>query len=281
MGGTRAHFTELNRRHADLPADLPALTFSSTPQMHAVEPRQIVESIDVQRLTAIEAVRIADGRPVHIGPVTLRPRFNAVAASSAARPTGSAEGYAALDEHATDPRQASAGLAAWTVASAAAFAVPGVNQRLLVRGVGSAWAPPGRVRLPRPGRPCSSVLRLSGAEAVDAVGAPEGVHVLAGVTGDRLIALVANLRDDPDPGRAPPRRGRAVGPRPAARVTGAWHGPRPPRPRDGSAARSTRRRPSASGVRSAVIILPADPAPRTATGAASRGLSRRRTPSSS
>ena len=107
VGGTRAHFTELNRNHDRLPADLPALTFSSTPQMHAHERAQLVESIAMQRLTAQDAVRIATGRPVHIGPVTLRPRFNAVATTAPpAEPADLAHGYgpAHLDDRPTRGR---------------------------------------------------------------------------------------------------------------------------------------------------------------------------------
>ena len=77
--------------------------------------------------------RSADGRdgrrtPVHIGPVTLRPRFNdvATAPSRCRRATTSAEGYGAEFTGAVDPRQSAPELAAWTVASAAALAVPGV-----------------------------------------------------------------------------------------------------------------------------------------------------------
>ena len=128
VGGTRAHFTELNRNHGRLPADLPALSYSSTPQMHARERAQLVQSIAMQRLTARDAVRIAAGRPVHVGPVTLRPRFNAVATTPPpVEPDDLAHGSgpAHLDG-ATDPRQSSPALAAWLVASAAASAISGV-----------------------------------------------------------------------------------------------------------------------------------------------------------
>jgi D-apionolactonase len=128
VGGTRAHFTELNRIRDQLPADLPALTFSSTPQMHARERAGLVESILIQRLIAQGAVRIAAGRPVHVGPITLRPRFNAVATTLApAEPPHLAGGYGAAHlDSATDSRQGSTALSAWTIASAAAFAIPGV-----------------------------------------------------------------------------------------------------------------------------------------------------------
>lgn len=125
VGGARSHFTELNRRHGDLPRDLPALTFAITPQMHATERAQLVESVPMQAIVTRDAGRIAAGRPLHVGPITLRSRYNAVATSdpdAGSDPT-LAHGYGAeLVPGATDPRQASAALEAWTVASFAAIA---------------------------------------------------------------------------------------------------------------------------------------------------------------
>ena len=82
----------------------------------------------MQRIIAMQAVGLAASRPVHIGPVTLRPRYNDVATSPQPLPTRSdlAEGYGAEFTGAADPRQSLPELAAWTVASAAALAVPGV-----------------------------------------------------------------------------------------------------------------------------------------------------------
>ena len=129
VGGARSHFTELNRNHESLPAALPSLTFSVTPQMHELSRAQVIESVAMQRLVAEQAVRIADGRRVHVGPVTLRPRFNAVS-TSARRVDSESDlrhGYGAqLVEGATDPRQQGNGYAAWVLASAAALSVAGV-----------------------------------------------------------------------------------------------------------------------------------------------------------
>lgn len=124
VGGARSHFTELNRRRDDLPEALQGIAFALTPQMHATERAQLVESIPIQAAVARDAARIAAGRPLHVGPVTLRSRFNAVATSGPRADVGPTlvAGYGA--EHvpgATDARQASIGLAAWTVASYAAI----------------------------------------------------------------------------------------------------------------------------------------------------------------
>ncbi|WP_197517486.1 hypothetical protein [Microbacterium karelineae] len=127
IGGTRAHFTELNRELHRIPA-VDCLAFSTTPLFHTRETRQLEEAVAMQRLVAEQAVRIADGSPVHIGPVTLRPHVNNVATTAPPRPCGSdlSEGYGPELLDADDPRQAAPELAAWTIASAAALAVPGV-----------------------------------------------------------------------------------------------------------------------------------------------------------
>ena len=119
LGGTRAHFTELNRGEAAQPEDLPALTFSLTPSMHATELPHLLDSLRTQRTVVENAVRIAAGRPVHVGPVTLARRFNAVATSG--RPDPATESRRAVDslQHTTFA-------AAWTLASVRALSVPGV-----------------------------------------------------------------------------------------------------------------------------------------------------------
>jgi hypothetical protein len=200
VGGARSHYTELNRRHQDLPRDLPALAFSVTPQMHAVERSQLVESIAMQRLVAENAVRIAAGRPVHVGPVTLRPRFNAVATTAP-----SADGDVTVDAGygaefvagATDPRQRSEAAAAWTVASAAALAIPGVASLTFFE----SWGPRGILDSSGAPYPVAGALRdvadLAGSPQLDAAGQPPGVWVLAARTTSGDVALLANLRSTP------------------------------------------------------------------------------------
>lgn len=129
LGGTRAHFTELNRNHSRLRDWDGPLTFSITPFMHDRGGHQLVESLAMQRLVALEALAIADGRPVHIGPITLGARFNAVATSAPPVPLSVTldGGFGAeLVDGATDIRQAARSLGAWVLASVAALAVDGV-----------------------------------------------------------------------------------------------------------------------------------------------------------
>lgn len=128
VGGARSHFTELNREHHRLPRGLDGIVFSSTPLFHSLSSAQLVESLPIQRLVATQGVELAGGLPVHIGPISLRPHFNDVATTAPPMPTHDdlRDGYGSALTPATDPRQASPELAAWTVASAAALAVPGV-----------------------------------------------------------------------------------------------------------------------------------------------------------
>jgi hypothetical protein len=151
----------------------------------------------MQRLVAENAVRIAAGRPVHVGPVTLRSRFNAVATSAPA--AGGADdvegGYGA--EHvpgATDRRQASPALAAWTIASAAALSVPGVASIAYFE----AWGPRGLrgtdgVEFPVAGA-FDDLHALAGRPAFVAEGdLPAGLWLIAADTGGPVVALLANL----------------------------------------------------------------------------------------
>ena len=117
LAGTRSHFTELNRWIAGgsdgsgtpVPQDADALTFSLAPQVHSTEVPHILETVPVQRLAAANAVKLGHGRPVHVGPITLKPRLHAP------------------DEHAPgDELQDHSFAAAWTLASLAALTVDGV-----------------------------------------------------------------------------------------------------------------------------------------------------------
>ncbi len=128
IGGTRSHFTELNRGQHLVPDDLDGIAFSTTPMFHTREMLQLEQAIEMQRLVAEQAVRIAGGAPVHVGPVTLRAHLNNVATTDPPRPavTDLSEGYGPELLDADDERQRDPELAAWTIASAAALSVPGV-----------------------------------------------------------------------------------------------------------------------------------------------------------
>ncbi len=191
VGGARTHFTELNRGHDRLPAGLDGVVFSVTPQMHAQETRQVVESIPIQRRVVMDALTIAGGRPMHVGPVTLRPRINAVATTPPA-PEGPTLEHGYGPEHvadATDPRQGEPALTAWTIASAAALARAGVASISFFEASG----PRGIA-----GRPVADAIAalhaLRGFPLLDLRGdLPPDVHALAVGPIDDPTILVANL----------------------------------------------------------------------------------------
>ncbi|MFS0734983.1 hypothetical protein ABC304_06075 [Microbacterium sp. 1P10UB] len=180
VGGTRSHFTELNREQERVPADVDAVAFGLTPLFHTLGDEQLFESIAVQRALAAQAVEIAGDRPVHVGPVTLRARFNNVATRREPAPVRDdlSDGYGAEFTGSPDPRQTSAELAAWTIASAAALAVPGVAgiayfEEWGARGIRSADGDPYPV-----------------AAAVDALRSLSGARLLWGASPDTLVWAV-------------------------------------------------------------------------------------------
>lgn len=74
-GGTDLYFTELNRERPDS-TTLDVMTFSLNPQVHATDNQTIVQNLAAQDVVARAAGTIAGAAAVHVGPVTLRPRFN-------------------------------------------------------------------------------------------------------------------------------------------------------------------------------------------------------------
>ncbi len=84
-GGSRAYFTELNR--ATLPlAEMDVVGYTLNPQVHAFDNASLTESLAAQGETVRSARAIAGDRPLAVGPVTLRPRFNPNATGAAPEP---------------------------------------------------------------------------------------------------------------------------------------------------------------------------------------------------
>lgn len=194
-GGVRTHFTELNREHHRLPAGLEGIGFALTPLFHDLSTAQLVESVPMQRLVAEQAVRLAHGIPVDIGPIGLLPHVNAVATTAEPRPRRAdlRDGYGPALLAAADPRQDAEGLAAWTVASAAALSIPGVRSLSYFE----EWGPRGILRSDGDARPVSDAVRalaeISGEPAL--VGdSPDGrVWAFGAANRGGTVLLIANL----------------------------------------------------------------------------------------
>lgn len=113
-GGTRGYFAELNRASDHLgPADY--LQYSISAEVHHTDARSIFDTLLAQRDTLDDALRIAKGLPVHVGPVTLSERLSLH--------TGSQGEYAPYSsEFSSDPRTAEQFAAAWVVGAVSSLA---------------------------------------------------------------------------------------------------------------------------------------------------------------
>jgi D-apionolactonase len=121
-GGSDAHFCELNREQALGRFGLNEADFISwpmTPQVHAFDDLTVMENLEAQPHTVAAARAFAGNKPLVISPITLRPRFNAVA-------TGEESLDPAQLPPQVDPRQLALFNAAWTLGSIAALAVTNV-----------------------------------------------------------------------------------------------------------------------------------------------------------
>ncbi|UVJ41357.1 hypothetical protein [Arthrobacter sp. CJ23] len=182
LAGVRSHFTELNRNSGRTPSDSDGLTFSITPQMHSTEAAHIIDTVPMQRLVARNALRLGGGRPVHVGPVTLLPRFNAVSTSGAA------------SEAESDELQAEPFTAAWTLASIDALTLDGVESLSYFeasgpRGIsdsGGRLAPAGELLMELAALRGSAVLAVHG-------GAPSSMTLYPVVSSGGLALFAGNL----------------------------------------------------------------------------------------
>jgi hypothetical protein len=74
-GGTDANFVDLNRHRFDF-SQVDFVTYSINPQVHAFDDQTLLENVAAQADTVQSARELSGGKPVHISPITLRPRFN-------------------------------------------------------------------------------------------------------------------------------------------------------------------------------------------------------------
>lgn len=119
LGGTDASFCQLNRASLDA-GGLDGVAYAIHPQEHAFDDASLFETLAVQAETVRSAQALFPGLPVAVGPVTLRPRFNA----SATEPESERPGTLPTQ---VDPRQLSLLAAAWTVGSIKYLAEAGAD----------------------------------------------------------------------------------------------------------------------------------------------------------
>ena len=200
IGGTDLWFAELNRARPDLGA-IDGLAYTITPQVHTFDEESIAQSLEAQPETVRTATTFADGLPIVVSPVTLRPRD--VVHVDHFNPAGTTQEI----PFSVDPRQSSLFAAAWTVGSIAALADAGAASLTYYETVGWRGIIPGDRPLPEPfiGAPPGGVFPIfhvfanvleAGGETI-LVGArsarPTEVCALALSSADQLRVLVSNL----------------------------------------------------------------------------------------
>jgi hypothetical protein len=190
FGGSRANFAELNRNEPPYGL-LAGVTFAINPQVHAFSNEEIVQTLQVQEGLARQAVAMAGGLSLHVGPVTFKPRFNAVA-TDGARPT----------EPEGDPRQPSLWAACWTLGSVGALARGGAAALTYFETSGPRGVMCRAVGLPQLSLrvyPVYEILRRLtrhlGASVVTAESSDDKSLAILALAGDgHLTVLVGNLR---------------------------------------------------------------------------------------
>ena len=198
--GTNAYFTELNR--GTPPGSVAdCIVYSINPQIHAFDNFSLMETLSAQAATVESAMRISGGRPIVVSPVTLKPRFNAVATGPIPPvPPGQLPPQ-------VDPRQMSLFAAAWTIGSVSSLSRAGAASLTYFettgwRGVMETEAgPPVPQRFPAlPGcvyplyHVLADIREMSGSEILG--GTPRPSRTLAGMTlqvRGRRRTLIANL----------------------------------------------------------------------------------------
>ncbi|MDF1548929.1 MAG: hypothetical protein P1P88_13980 [Bacteroidales bacterium] len=128
--GTDANFAELNRsRISENNADF--VSFSICPQVHASDNLSLIENIRAQKYTIHSCQKKFESLHVHVSPVTLKPRFNAVATSSEV--DHKPEGLPST----VDYRQPSLFAAGWTMGSIKTMAEAGAKSITYYETIGS------------------------------------------------------------------------------------------------------------------------------------------------
>lgn len=117
-GGSRAYFAEFNR--AELPLEhMEIAAFALSPQVHRTETFALIENLETQASMVASARTIIGSRDLVVGPVTLLPRYNPNATSTAGSPP--------TEQLAGDLRQESLFCAAWTLGSIAELGLAGTD----------------------------------------------------------------------------------------------------------------------------------------------------------
>jgi D-apionolactonase len=182
-GGSRAHFAELNRGTFDAET-WDFVTYGLTPQVHHSSDGSILATAAAIADGLEQARSIAGGLPVVVGPVTLRPRFNAAAERPDPLPP-SDDGPDVDDRQHTPLAATYLAAAVSRLAGADAVTVFRTSGR---RGVVTSEGEPAPAAAV-----VSALTSLAGAAVRTAGCSDPAVVVLAVTTADGIYMLVTNL----------------------------------------------------------------------------------------
>jgi hypothetical protein len=199
ISGTNVYFNELNR-HRIPPGRADGLAWSVNPQIHAFDDLSMMENLQAQPDTVATARSFAPAARLFVTPVTLRPRFNAVAVTDQEFPEGALPWP-------VDVRQPALFGAAWTLGSIAALAGAGADGLTYYDTVGPAGVIESPAGSPAPAEflstadapyPLAVVLadaaRLAGGRVCPVTGAdPARLAAIAVRQPDVLTVLLASL----------------------------------------------------------------------------------------
>jgi D-apionolactonase len=200
ISGTNIYFNELNR-HRIPPGSADGLAWSVNPQVHAFDDMSLMENLQAQSATIATAQFFAPGAGLYVTPITLRPRFNAVAVTDQEFADGGLPWQ-------VDVRQPSLFGAAWTVGSLAALAgADGLTYYDTVGPAGVIESPAGSPSpaefFSRPDMPyplavvLADACGLAGGSVRELTGAdPARIAAVAASRAGVTTVLLANLTDD-------------------------------------------------------------------------------------
>jgi hypothetical protein len=203
LAGTDMNFAELNRTRPSM-ANADGVAYPVAAEVHAYDDRSVLETPEAQADQVATARAFAEGAPVSVSPVTLLPRFNAVAVEESV-----------VDERqlppSVDRRQREPLAAAFALASVARCAAAGAASLTLFRlsGLEGLVERPAGSRRPdlfpsRPAEefPVARALRtLAGLRAAPLhaceIADPLRTAAIALRRDDAIVLVVANLTPEP------------------------------------------------------------------------------------
>ncbi|MGA0932790.1 MAG: hypothetical protein ACO3TS_08275 [Candidatus Nanopelagicales bacterium] len=194
--GSNLYFTELNRQSPDT-TGLDWTTFSVNPQVHAWDDRSVMQNTATLEVIASEVQRLSGTTRVHVGPITLKPRFNPNA-------TDPESDVSSTDLPAdVDARQPTSFAAAWAALTVRSLSAPGTVGAITIfddldsKGLRARDGSPGESGATYPVFDVLAAISGATRAAPTASSRPEEVDALVidGPSGRR--AVVVNLTDSP------------------------------------------------------------------------------------